>query len=255
MLAPEQLRRPGRVDLRPLLQHLTDDRHQRIQLRPRRRPHIPRRRIGRQRPGHGPPVDPQPSRDLPLRDVVLASALISAHSNALATSPGPFSSIPTSSLSPASVATKVAHYSMPRSGALFGARRQASRPSRCRRCAGAPPYRHPGRPVAESATLLLFEHVAEQRLVHCRVAAQRVTHRTTAHGRRAGRANSPSETCPARCRRESRRLEQIASIADESHMSGVRIAKTASRLFRKFCVDHWRCRAQSRRTSEDGATL
>ena len=48
---------------------------------------------------------------------------IVSHSNALTTSPGLLSSISTSSLRPASVATEMAHFSIPRSGALSGARR------------------------------------------------------------------------------------------------------------------------------------
>jgi hypothetical protein len=54
----------------------------------------------------------------------LANVLISAHSNALTTSPSLLSSITTDEPEAGSVATEVAHNSIPRSGALLGARRQ-----------------------------------------------------------------------------------------------------------------------------------
>ncbi|MGZ6639187.1 MAG: hypothetical protein ACXVH3_35645, partial [Solirubrobacteraceae bacterium] len=50
-----------------------------------------------------------------------------AHSNALTTSPDLLSSINPTSLKADSVATEMAHYSIPRSGALLGAWRQARR--------------------------------------------------------------------------------------------------------------------------------
>ncbi|MGZ4288175.1 MAG: hypothetical protein ACXVHB_27620, partial [Solirubrobacteraceae bacterium] len=49
-----------------------------------------------------------------------------AHSNALTTSPDLLSSINPTSLKADSVATEMAHYSIPRSGALLGAWRQIS---------------------------------------------------------------------------------------------------------------------------------
>ncbi|HEY4826184.1 MAG TPA: hypothetical protein VIH85_05430, partial [Solirubrobacteraceae bacterium] len=47
-----------------------------------------------------------------------------AHSNALTTSPGLLSSINPTSLKAGSVATEMAHDSIPRSGALLGSSRQ-----------------------------------------------------------------------------------------------------------------------------------
>jgi hypothetical protein len=70
MLVAQHLGQSGRLDLRPLPQHPVDHRHQPIQLRPRRRSHIPRRRIGRQRPRDRPPMNTQPLGDLPLRHAV-----------------------------------------------------------------------------------------------------------------------------------------------------------------------------------------
>ncbi len=126
MLLPEQLSQPRRLDLRPLLQHLPDHPHQPIKLRPRRRPRY-----------RGGPSDANAlatvRRLIPNRLAIvrcdtpsLAKALISAHSNALTTSPGLLSSINPTSLNAGSVATEAAHFSIPRSGALLSAWRHIS---------------------------------------------------------------------------------------------------------------------------------
>lgn len=110
MLIPEQLRQTRRSDLRPRLQHLADDRHQPIHLRPRGA-----------RTYRGGPSDPSARatvrRLIPNRPAIcrcdtpsFANALISAHSNALTTSPASRSTttLPTS-LRLSSVATEMAH--------------------------------------------------------------------------------------------------------------------------------------------------
>ena len=61
------LPQPQRLNRRISSQLLADPLSERIQLRPRRRPHIPRRRVRYQRPRHGVTRQPQRLRDLPLR--------------------------------------------------------------------------------------------------------------------------------------------------------------------------------------------
>src|SRR6266536_2908846 len=136
VVVAQDLRQPRRLDLRPLLQQPPQQRLQRIQLRPRRRPPIPRRLVARQKPRDRPPIDPQPPRYLPPRDPIRRQR---PHLCPLQRAPHLRTSRSTSPTERASKARRtrsptprVAHFSIADPGAVLGCAHQTSLAARQR---------------------------------------------------------------------------------------------------------------------------
>jgi hypothetical protein len=70
VLLAQELRRPRRLDLRPLLEQPPQDPLEGVELGIRRRPPVAGRLHAPRQPRHRPPIHLKPPRDLPLRDPV-----------------------------------------------------------------------------------------------------------------------------------------------------------------------------------------